>query len=59
MFVSCIRSVLTILSGWSTWKATALASGIGALFTGIQVVLILTLRVSLLQFRPWNYIKSS
>jgi len=32
-------------SAWPVWKATVLASGTGALFGGVELLLILTLRV--------------
>ena len=35
-------------SGWPVWKASALATGIGAVFGGTELLLVLTLRVRLL-----------
>ncbi|KAL8974892.1 MAG: hypothetical protein Q9205_008114, partial [Flavoplaca limonia] len=42
--VYAIVQILIYNNAWRVWTATLLASGIGALFGGLQILLVLTLR---------------
>ena len=44
--------VVTLFSGWKTWKAALLAVGVGTVFGVVEAVLIVTLKVSLLSMEP-------